>query len=104
MIHHYIGGQNPRLPLVSPHYGNLCGFPPLLIQVGEDEILLSDAERLANNAQAAGVKVKLAIWPKMWHLWHTFVPILPEAKQAVNEIGVFIQEHLENGRMHNEQT
>jgi acetyl esterase/lipase len=104
MIHHYIGGQNPRLPLVSPHYGNLCGFPPLLIQVGEDEILLSDAERLANNAQAAGVKVKLAIWPKMWHVWHTFVPILPEAKQAVNEIGVFIQEHLENGRMHNEQT
>jgi hypothetical protein len=40
----------------------------------------------------------------MWHLWHTFVPILPEAKQAVNEIGVFIQEHLENSRMHNEQT
>jgi monoterpene epsilon-lactone hydrolase len=94
MIHYYIGEQNPRLPLVSPYYGNLDGFPPLLIQVGGDEILLSDAVRMADNARTAGVDVQLAIWPKMWHVWHTLVPILPEAKQAIHEIGTFIQQRL----------
>jgi epsilon-lactone hydrolase len=94
MIQHYIGNQDPLQPLVSPLYANLTGFPPLLMQVGEDELLLSDTVRLADNARNAGVDVQLVIWPKMWHVWHTFVPILPEAQQAVREIGVFIQEHL----------
>jgi epsilon-lactone hydrolase len=95
MIQHYIGEQNPRLPLISPHHGNLGGFPPMLIQVGGDEILLSDSVRLAENARIAGVDVQLAIWPKMWHVWHTLVPVLPEAKQAIREIGTFIQLHLD---------
>lgn len=94
MIHHYIGGQNPRLPLISPHYGNLNDFPPLLIHVGEDELLLSDSLRLADNARAGGVDVQLVVYPKMWHVWHTFVPILPEARQAVAEIGSFISHRL----------
>jgi acetyl esterase/lipase len=96
MIKHYIGDQDPHLPLISPYYGNLMGFPPLLIHVGEDEILLSDAERLADNARNAGVDVQLFIWPKMWHAWHLFVPILPEAGQAVKEIGAFISQHFGN--------
>src|SRR5574341_2130342 len=57
MARHYAGNQDPRLPLISPHYGNLTGLPPLLIQVGEDEILLSDAVRLADNARTVGVEV-----------------------------------------------
>ena len=94
MVHHYIGEQDPRSPLISPLYGRLNDLPPLLIHVGEDEILLSDALRLADNAHAVGVDAHLVIWPKMWHVWHTFVPILPEAQQAVNQIGAFIQERL----------
>lgn len=94
MIHHYIGDQNPRLPLISPHYADLAGFPPVLIQAGEDELLLSDAQHLATHARDSSVEVKLAVWPKMWHVWHTFVPILPEAKQAIQEIGEFIRQRL----------
>jgi monoterpene epsilon-lactone hydrolase len=94
MIQHYVGSQDPLQPLISPLYANLAGLPPLLLQVGEDEILLSDTLRLADNARNAGVDVQLAVWPKMWHVWHTFVPFLPEAKQAVNKIGAFIQDHL----------
>jgi acetyl esterase/lipase len=94
MIRHYIADLDPRLPLISPHYGRLNGLPPLLLHVGEDEILLSDSQRLSDSAKAAGVDVRLVIWPKMWHVWHTFVPLLPEAKQAVAEIGEFIQKHL----------
>jgi monoterpene epsilon-lactone hydrolase len=94
MTQHYIGNQDPLQPLISPLYADLFGFPPLLMQVGEDEILLSDSVRLADKARAAGVDVQLVIWPKMWHVWHSFVPILPEATQAINQIGTFIQEHL----------
>ncbi len=93
MARHYAGNHDLRLPLLSPHYGDLRGLPPLLIQVGEDEILLSDATRLADNARAAGVDVNLVIWPKMWHVWHLFAPSLPEAQQAIHEIGDFIRGH-----------
>jgi len=76
MARHYAGDHDLRLPLLSPHYGNLRGLPPLLIQVGEDEILLSDATRLDDHACAAGVEVNLVIWPKMWHVWHFFCALL----------------------------
>ncbi len=80
MARHYAGNRDLRLPSLSPHYGDLRGLPPLLIQVGEDEILLSDATRLADHARAAGVDANLVIWPGMWHGWHLFVPSLPEAQ------------------------
>jgi epsilon-lactone hydrolase len=94
MIPLYIGDQDPRQPLISPHYAQLDGFPPLLIHVGDDEILLSDSVRLAEHARSAGVDVHLDIYPGMWHVWHLFVPFLPEARQAVDAIGLFIQNHL----------
>lgn len=94
MARHYASSQDPRSTLLSPYYGDLRALPPLLIHVGEDEILLTDAKRLAEKAQAVGVDVTLVIWPKMWHVWHLFVPSLPEARQAVNEIGTFIRTHL----------
>lgn len=94
MAKHYIGDQDPQLPLISPHYGSLEGLPPMLIHVGGDEILLSDAERLAMNARRDGIEVELVVWPKMWHVWHTYVPYLPEAQQAVNEIGNFVRKHI----------
>jgi epsilon-lactone hydrolase len=94
LARHYAGRQDPQLPLLSPLYGDLRGLPPLLIHVGGDEILLSDATRLEDSARRAGVDVRLAVWPKMWHGWHLFGPYLPEARQAVNDIGAFVREHL----------
>jgi epsilon-lactone hydrolase len=94
MARHYAGKQDLRLPLLSPHYGDLRGLPPLLIHVGGDEILLSDATRLADKARAAGVDVTLVVWPRMWHVWHLLAPSLPEARQAVDAIGAFIRERL----------
>jgi acetyl esterase/lipase len=66
----------------------------MLIQVGEDEILLSDAMRLRDSAGRAGIEASLTIWPGMWHLWHGLVPMLPEAKQAIHAAGLFIRERL----------
>jgi acetyl esterase/lipase len=94
MVRHYAGSQDLRMPLLSPHYGDLHGLPPLLIHAGGEEILLSDATRLAEKARAAGVDVSLVVWPGMWHVWHLFAPSLPEARQAVDAIGAFIRGRL----------
>jgi acetyl esterase/lipase len=67
-----------------------------LIHVGEDELLLSDATRLADNARAAGVDGRLNVWPGMWHVFQMFVPYLPEAQEAVEEIGAFVKENLQH--------
>ncbi len=89
--------QTPREhPLLSPHYADLRGLPPLLIHVGADELLLSDATRLEDNARAAGVDVRLKIWPGMWHVFQMFVPFLPEAREAIEEIGAFMKENLQH--------
>jgi len=102
MARYYRGERDPCLPLISPHYGDMRGLPPLLIQAGEYEILLSDAQRIADKARSAGVHVTLTVWPKMWHVWHVNTPWLPEAKQAVDTIGSFIRKHTERAGRRND--
>jgi acetyl esterase/lipase len=97
MARHYAGSHDPRTPLLSPYYGDLHGLPPLLVHAGGDEILRSDAERLADQARAAGIDVSLSVWPGLWHVWHLFAPSLPEARQAVDDIGAFVRRHLVAG-------
>ncbi len=89
----YIGEGDPRNPLMSPLYADLRGLPPLLIHVGSHELMLSDSTRLAENAQEAGVDVTLKIWEEMFHVFQVF-SFLPEARQAVREIGDFARQHL----------
>ena len=86
----YCKGKNPEDPYISPVYGDLMGLPPLLIQVGDHEVLLSDSARLAEKAQRAGVEVHLRVWDEMWHVWQAWMGELPEAGEAIAEIGRFI--------------
>ncbi|MCG4454930.1 alpha/beta hydrolase [Pseudomonas sp. MMS21-TM103] len=69
---------------------DLSGFPPLMIQVGSDEMLLDDSIRLARNAGVAGVDVKLEVWPCMFHVWQTFAPSLTEGRNALAASADFI--------------
>jgi acetyl esterase/lipase len=80
----------PSDPLISPLRGNLAGLPPLLLQASEVEMLFDDSQRYANRAQAAGSPVKLQRWNHMVHVWQIFNPELPEARQALAEIGRFL--------------
>jgi epsilon-lactone hydrolase len=89
----YIRDLDPRHPLVSPIYADLTGLPSLLVHVGNDEILLSDAARLVDRARAAGVEVSFKVWDDMWHVFQTFA--IPEGQQAIDEIGEFITKHFE---------
>lgn len=77
-------------PLASPLEADLGGLPPLLIQVGDEEILLSDSERFNKKATQAGVETELRVWPEMFHVWHACVGLFDEAKLAIDEIAQFI--------------
>jgi acetyl esterase/lipase len=90
----YLGGKDARTPLASPLFADLRGLPPLLVQVGEAEILLDDATRLASRARAAGVDVTLEVWEEMFHVWHAFAEILPEAQRACERIAAWLEPHL----------
>lgn len=70
---------------------DLTGLPPLFIQVGDNEILLSDADRLHQQAQLSGVDSTLEIWPDMWHVFQAFAPLLSESDQAIQQIGKFVR-------------
>ena len=79
-----------RNPLAAPLHGELEDLPPLLLQVGTREVLLSDSTRFAEKAQAAGVEVALEIEDGLIHVWQMF-PDVPEAQSAIERIGAFIR-------------
>ena len=75
---HYLGKTDPRNPLASPVFGDYRGIPPLLIQVGEHEMLRDDSVRVAKKARSDGIPVKLEVWPGMFHVFQSHEPLLPE--------------------------
>ncbi len=81
------------MPLISPLYADFKDFPPLLIHVGSDEMLLDDSKRVAEKARQDGVDVTLKVYDRMRHFFHVFYRLMPEAKAATKEIAVFIQKH-----------
>lgn len=87
----YLNGADPKNPLVSPLFADLHGLPPMLIQVGTAETLLSDSLRLAAVAAEADVRVTLQAWPDMIHAWHLFHPQLAAGRQSLAEAGAFIR-------------
>jgi monoterpene epsilon-lactone hydrolase len=90
----YLGNRTEEIPILSPLRMDLQGLPDLFIQVGDHEVLLSDSTRLADRAQAAGVKVELEIWDNMWTVFQMLAYMLPEAQQAIMNIGRFVRTKL----------
>lgn len=86
----YLGDNDPTNEYISPLFGNYEGFPPMLIQVGSYEMLLSDSERVADKAKEAGVKVKLSVYEGMFHVFQMAMLLMPESKQAWTEIKRFL--------------
>lgn len=90
---YYVGNHNPRLPWISPLYGDLRGLPPLLISVGTQETMLDDSIRFAEKARVAGVDVTLQLGEGMFHCYPLLAPLFPEATQALDQICAFIRRH-----------
>lgn len=81
----------PSDPQVSPVFGNLANLPPLLVHASEAEMLFDDSRRYVNKALAAGSPVTFQTWNHMVHVWQIYHPELPEGREALEEIGKFLQ-------------
>ncbi|MFP6709861.1 MAG: alpha/beta hydrolase [Alphaproteobacteria bacterium] len=90
----YMGDGDRSELLASPLLGELAGLPPLLVQVGSEEILLDDAVRLAARAEQAGVTVEYECWPQMFHVFQLYAPVLSESREAITAVGTFVNQHI----------
>lgn len=89
----YVAQHDAHDPLISPVYGDFHGLPPLLVHVGEEEILCADAVRVDELAKSAGVDVRLEVYPRMWHVWQIYLQ-LPQAVQSLDDIAQFLKSRL----------
>ncbi len=88
----YLGADTDRRhPWASPLYADLEGLPPLLVQVGSEEVLLDDSVSLADAARRAGVEVQLTVADEMIHVWHWFDRLLDRAQDGLDEAAAFIR-------------
>lgn len=92
--HYYVGDNDPRNPYISPLYGDLNGLTPILIYVGEYEVMLSDSTRFAEKARNAGVDITLHVGKGLFHCYPVCAPLFPEATQAMEEISRFLNDRL----------
>ena len=87
----YVGRADASNPQISPVFGDLSGLPPLLIQVGSHEILLSDALRLAGRAAIDEVPVTLEVTPGVPHVFQGFAAVLDEGDAALDRASTFLK-------------
>lgn len=81
----------PSAPIISPAFGDLSRLPPVLVHASEAEMLRDDGRRYVNKAQAHGSTALLQTWPDVVHVWHIFEDNLPEAKEAFEQIHLFLE-------------
>ncbi len=86
----YAGETPTNHPLISPLYANLSGLPPMLIQVGTDEVILDDSTRFAQKAREQGTDVTLDVWDGMIHVWQYLWYVIPEANEAIKQIAAYV--------------
>jgi len=106
MARNYLGKeQDPRSPLASPLFADgtqLAALPPLLLQVGDRETVLSDSEDFARKVRAAGGQAECQAWPGMIHVFQQFPGELPQAHEALAAGGRFLAARL--GRVPSRET
>ncbi len=91
----YLGGADATDPLASPLLGDLSGLPPVMIEVGDGEVLLDDARGVAERITAAGGEAELEVWPEMLHVFQAFpADLVPEADQSLERVGRFLADRL----------
>jgi acetyl esterase/lipase len=90
--HLYLGKNDPRDPRASPLYADLTGLPPILIHVGDDEVLVDDSTRYGDLAERLGGVCQVHVWEGMVHVFPSNVSSLHAAKVALDGIGDFLRQ------------
>lgn len=91
----YTDGLKAQTPYLSPSFGDYAGFPPMLLQAGDLEVLLSDSQMVYDNAIANGVDCTFTVYPGMFHVFQGSLDLLPESRKAWAEVAAFIQRVVE---------
>lgn len=87
----YLAGRAATEPLASPIHADLTGLPPVLVQVGTDEVLLADSRRLRSKLDAAGVAGELQEYPRRWHVFQANAGVLADADRALRRAAGFLR-------------
>lgn len=87
----FLAGADPRDPHASPLYADLAGFGPIYLQVGDQELLLDDSRRFAQRARAAGVEVRLDVFPDQQHTFQMAAGRAPEADDAIGRLAAWVR-------------
>ena len=90
-VNDYPGDHDKMDPYISPLFGDFRGFPPMLIQAGSIEMLLSDSVDAAAKARNQGVKVRLSVYEGMFHVFQMGYLNFPESKRAWAEVKRFLK-------------
>jgi len=92
MLYHspYIGEADPHDPYLSPVFGTYEGMPPILMQAGGDEMLLSDTLRVAEKFRKAQRKLRVTVYDGMFHMFQMALNMIPESKEAWEEVTRFL--------------
>jgi monoterpene epsilon-lactone hydrolase len=94
MATEYLDGADPADPRCSAVFADLHDLPPLMIQVGEDEILFDDAARIRDAAISAGVDTTFQPWAHGIHVWPVYISAgLPESSLAIEQLAAFLKLH-----------
>ena len=92
----FLQGALPNHPMASPVFADVTGLPPIMVQMGEAELMLTDGMRLATHLAENRVRMTLEVWPHMFHAWHFVAQLQPEARQALESAALFLEQCLRN--------
>ncbi len=90
MVGAYAAGQDTTHPYLSPVFGTFDDLPPMMIQVGTEEVLYDDSTRVVGAIEAAGGQIEFRPWDDMIHVWHLMAGIAPEAEAGIAELAAYI--------------
>lgn len=97
VVEQYLAGADPADARASPLFADYPDPPPVLIQAGDVEVLLSDSQRMVERLQAAGGTVRLSLWRDVPHVWQFMAGHLPEGQAALEEAAAFAVSALDGG-------
>jgi len=90
----FLQGALQNHPMASPVFADVTGLPPIMVQMGEAELMLTDGMRLATHLAENRVRMTLEVWPHMFHAWHFVANLQPEAQQALESAALFLEQCL----------
>ena len=87
----YIGDADPEDPYISPLFGDFAQFPPVLFQVGSEEVLLDDTLRAAEKVRKVHGKLRVTVYEGMFHVFQMALRLIPESREAWEEVSRFLE-------------